>query len=137
MAPRLVVFWGEVKRGEDPHLAEKNKNPPGCSPRWKHSGHTQKHHTRIRNTTQGDFEGDIWTTNQRHFQNVGLGMCLVVLGTFIKTGGFGSLTENDATGGAHLFGPTTDLFYGLKHRFLRKCPKSQNVTKFYGQIPYV
>ena len=117
MAPRLVAFWGEVKRGEDPHLAENKNIPPGCSPRWKHSGHTQKHHTRIRKTTQGDFEGNIWTAVHRHFQNVGLGKRFVVFGTFIKADGFGSLTENDATGGAHLFRPTTDLFYWLKHSF--------------------
>ena len=117
MAPRLVAFWGEVKRGEDPHLAEKKQIPPGCSPRCKHSGHTQKHHTKIRKTTKGDFEGNIWTTSQRHFQNVGLGMLLIVFGTFIKVDPFGPKTENDATVCAKLFGPATDLFYGLKHRF--------------------
>ena len=25
----MVAFWGEVKRGEDPHLAEKKKFLPG------------------------------------------------------------------------------------------------------------
>ena len=66
---------------------------------------------------KGDFEGNIWTTSQRHFQNVGLDMCLVVLGTFIKVDPFESLTENDATVCAKLFGPATDLFYGVKGRF--------------------
>ena len=40
-----------------------------------------------------------------------------VSGTFIKVDSFGSSTENDATGGAKLFRPTTDSFYGLKRRF--------------------
>ena len=40
-----------------------------------------------------------------------------ILGTFIKVDWFGSSTENDATGGAHLFGPATDVVYGVKIRF--------------------
>ena len=72
--------------------------------------HTQKYDCKIRKTTKGDFEGNIWTTNQRHFQNVGLGMCLMVFDTFIKTDPFESLTENDATVCAKLFGPATDVF---------------------------
>ena len=91
--------------------------PPGCSPRWKHSGRTQKHHKKNRKTTKGDFEGNIWTTNQRHFQNVGLGMCLCVSGTFIKVDPFESFTKNDATVCAKLFGPGTDVFYEVKGRF--------------------
>ena len=87
------------------------------SPRWKHSGHTQKHHTRIRKTTKGDLEGNIWTTNQQHFQNVGLGMFLFVLGTFIKVDPFGPKTENDATVCAKLFGPATEFVHRVKCRF--------------------
>ena len=68
-------------------------------------------------TTKGDFAGNIWTTNQQHFQNVGLGMWLIVFDTFIKADGFGSLTKNDTTGGAHLFRPILDFVYGLKGRF--------------------
>ena len=41
----------------------------------------------------------------------------MVFGTFIKVDPFGPLTENDAMGGAKLFGPTTDFVYGLKVRF--------------------
>ena len=62
-------------------------------------------------TTKGDFEGNIWTTNQQHFQDVGLGMLLFVFGTFIKVDPFESLTKNDATVCANLFGPATDVFY--------------------------
>ena len=79
--------------------------------------HTQKHHTKIRKTTKGDFEGNIWTTNQRHFQNVGLDMFLFVLDTFIKVDPFESLTKNDATVCAKLFGPVTDFCDGVKGRF--------------------
>ena len=42
---------------------------------------------------------------------------LMVFGTFIKVDPFRSSTENDATGGAHLFGPTIDVLYGVKVRF--------------------
>ena len=44
--------------------------------------------------------------------------------TFIKTDGFGSLTENDVTGGADLVGYFLDFIYGIKGRFWRKLPKS-------------
>ena len=74
-------------------------------------------------TTKGDFEGNIWTTNQQHFQDVGLGMFLCVFGTFIKVDPFESLTKNDATVCAKLFGPTTDFVYGVKVCFCRKLPK--------------
>ena len=73
--------------------------------------------TKNRKTTKGDFEGNVWTTNQQHFQHVGLGMCLFVFGTFIKVDSFGPNTENDATVCAKLFGPTTEVFYGVKCRF--------------------
>ena len=39
-------------------------------------------------------------------------MILCFLGTFIKTDGFGSLTENDVTGGADLVGYFWNLFMG-------------------------
>ena len=95
-------------------LTSPRKNiPPRCSPRWKHSGHTQKHHTKIRKTTKGDFEGNLKTTIRRHFHNVGRDMFLIVFDTFIKTDPFGSLTKNDATVGTKLFGPTKDLFCGI------------------------
>ena len=35
----------------------------------------------------------------------------MIFDTFIKVDPFGSSTEKDATGGAHLFGPTADLCY--------------------------
>ena len=113
-----VVFWAEVKRDEDPHLAEKNKYSSRVFPKVEtlrtHTETSQKH----RKTTKGDFEGNIWTTNQRHFQNVGLGMCVfIVFGTFIKADGFESLTENDATVCAKLFRPILDLCYGVERRF--------------------
>ena len=41
----------------------------------------------------------------------------MVSDTFIKVDPFGSSTENDATGGPHLFGPTTDFVYVVKLRF--------------------
>ena len=47
-------------------------------------------------------------------------MFLLVFDTFIKTDPFGSLTKNDATVGTKLFGPTRDLFYGVKVRFLKE-----------------
>ena len=40
----------------------------------------------------------------------------MVFGTFIEVDPFGPLTGNDAMGGAKLFGPTRDLFYGIKVR---------------------
>ena len=42
---------------------------------------------------------------------------LGVGGTFIRTDRFGSLTENDGTGGADLLGNVLELFYGIKGRF--------------------
>jgi len=45
------------------------------------------------------------------------GIIFNVFGTFIRSNPFESLTKNDATGGAHLFRPTTDFCYGIKHRF--------------------
>ena len=39
-------------------------------------------------------------------------MILCFLGTFIRTDGFGSLTENDVTGGAHLICSFGNLFMG-------------------------
>ena len=53
----------------------------------------------------------------------------VVLDTFIRSDPLESLTENDATGGAHLFRPTTDFVYGVKGRFWRKCPKIKNMDQ--------
>ena len=44
-------------------------------------------------------------------------MCLLFVGTFIKADGFESLTENDATGGAHFFRRILDFCYGVKGRF--------------------
>ena len=44
-------------------------------------------------------------------------MILCFLGTFIKTDGFGSLTENDVTGGADLVGYFLEFIYGTKGRF--------------------
>ena len=41
----------------------------------------------------------------------------IVFGTFIKVDWFGSSTENDATGGPHLFRPTREVFYLQKVRF--------------------
>ena len=111
VAPRLVAFWGEVK---DLHLA-KNKNiPQGYSPGRNHWWHTQKHHTKIRMTTKGDFEANIWTNVWRRFQNVGWHTFLFVFDTFIQVDWFGSSTENDTTGGTKLFGPTTDFLYGVR-----------------------
>ena len=46
------------------------------------------------------------------FSNVGFGMLLMVFDTFIKTDPFESVTKNDATGGAHLFRPTTIVVIG-------------------------
>ena len=89
---------------------------PGV-PQGGNTQDTQKHHTKIRKTTKGDFEGNIWTTNQRYFQNVGLGMLLIVFDTFIKVDPFESLTKNDATVYAKLFGPISDLIYLVKRRF--------------------
>ena len=37
--------------------------------------------------------------------------------TFIRTDGFGSLTENDVTGGADLMGYFLEFIYGIKGRF--------------------
>ena len=44
-------------------------------------------------------------------------MILCFLVTFIRTDRFGSLTENDGTGGADLVCYFLDLFYGIKGRF--------------------
>ena len=56
------------------------------------------------------------------------GMLFVVFVTFIKMDPFGSLMENDATGGAHLFRPTTYFVYGLKTCFEGNYPKSKKWT---------
>ena len=79
-------------------------------------------------TTKGDFEGNIWTTNQQHFQDVGLGMCLIVFCTFIKVDPFESLTHNDATVCAKLFGPVTDFCYGVKVCVLKDIAKIQKLA---------
>ena len=50
-------------------------------------------------------------------QNVGLGMFFVVFDTFIKADGFGSLTKNDATACAKVFGPVTDFVHGVTTSF--------------------
>ena len=44
-------------------------------------------------------------------------MILCFLGTFTRTDRFGSLTENDVTGGADLVGYFLDFIYGIKGRF--------------------
>ena len=44
-------------------------------------------------------------------------MILRFWGTFIRTDGFGSLTENDVTGGADLMGYFLEFIYGIKGRF--------------------
>ena len=61
-------FFGEVQAL---HLAPKNLFPLGVPQGGNHWWHTQKHHTQIRKTTKGDFEANIWTNVQRHFQNDG------------------------------------------------------------------
>ena len=50
-------------------------------------------------------------------------MCWVVFGTFIKTDPFESLTENDATVCAKLFGPAPDFCYGDTMWFLKEMAK--------------
>ena len=115
----IHCFFCEMKA---PQLAEQNIFPQGVPQGGNHWRHTQKHHTKIRKTTKGDFEANIWTNVQRRFHNVGWHTFLMVLGPFIKVDPFGSSTKNDATGGPHLFGPTTDFCYGIKVRFWRKCP---------------
>ena len=62
------LFLGKVKAL---HLAEKNVFPLGVPQGGNHWWHTQKHHTRIRKTTKGDFEANIWTSVRHKFQNVG------------------------------------------------------------------
>ena len=44
-------------------------------------------------------------------------MILCFGGTFIKTDWFGSLTENDVTGGADVVGYFWEIIYGVKDRF--------------------
>ena len=44
-------------------------------------------------------------------------MILFFFDTFIRTDGFGSLTENDVTGGADLVGYFSEFIYGIKGRF--------------------
>ena len=51
------------------------------------------------------------------FSKCGLGMFLIVFGTFIKVDPFGPKTKNDATVCAKLFGPATDFCYWVKVRF--------------------
>ena len=48
---------------------------------------------------------------------VPFGMILCFGGTFIRTDRFGSLTENDVTGGADLVGYFLEFIYGIKGRF--------------------
>ena len=52
-----------------------------------------------------------WTNIQRHFH--GWHTLFVVFDTSIISDPLEYLTKNDATGGAHLFRPTTDFVYGL------------------------
>ena len=44
-------------------------------------------------------------------------MSLYFVETFIRTDRFGSLTENDVTGGADLVGYFLEFIYGIKCRF--------------------
>ncbi len=44
-----------------------------------------------------------------------MNLCIFV--TFMRTDRFGSLTENDVTGGADLMGYLLEFIYGIKGRF--------------------
>ena len=55
-------------------------------------------------------------------------MFFVVVDTFIKTDGFESLTQNDATVCAKLFGPVTDFCYGVKVCVLKDIAKIQKLA---------
>ena len=50
-------------------------------------------------------------------------MILCFLGTFIRTDRFGSLTENDGTGGADLVCYFLDFCYGIKRLILKGIAK--------------
>ena len=50
-------------------------------------------------------------------------MFLCFLVTFIRTDGFGSLTENDVTGGTDLVGYFLEFIYGIKRLILKEITK--------------
>ena len=63
---------------------------------------------------KGGFRGQYIDNESATFSKCWFRHVFVVFDTFIKTNGFESLTENDATVCAKLFGPTTDFVYGVK-----------------------
>ena len=109
MAPTLVVFW----RSEGPSSRQNKQQKyfPWGFPKVEITGGTPRNITHKLEKAEGGFRGQYMDKCSTTFSKCWLTHVFMVLSTFIKVDPFGSSTENDATGGAHLFGPTTDLLW--------------------------
>ena len=99
------------------HLAEKKSIPLGDPQGRNHWWHTQKHHRKLESPRRGISRPIYGQMFNDVFKMLVDTRFVMVVDTFIKVDPFGSSTKNDATGGTKLFGPTRELFYGVKVRF--------------------